>query len=120
MHGEDDQIAPIAGSATLTATLVKQPALVQPIASDDVVAALADLAVGASLNGTVEVAGPGAYPLGKLARKFLAARGDQRRVVADIHARYFGTELDDRSLTPGEQPRFGPTAFDNGRIGAPA
>src|SRR3954453_6415621 len=99
------------------------PALVQPIASDDVVAALADLAVAPPLNATVEVAGPGAYPLAKLARKFLAARGDKRRVVADIHARYFGTELDDRSLTPGGQPRYGRTAFDdwlNGRIGAPA
>jgi len=61
--------------------------------------------------------------LDKLARKFLAARGDKRRVVADIHARYFGAELDDRSLTPGEQPRSGPTAFDewlNSRISAPA
>jgi uncharacterized protein YbjT (DUF2867 family) len=99
------------------------PALLQPIASDDVVAALADLAVGPPLNGTIEVAGPGAYPLDKLARKFLAARGDRRRVVADIHARYFGTELDDRSLTPGAEPRVGPTAFDdwlNRRIGARA
>jgi len=97
------------------------PALVQPIASDDVVAALADLAGGPPLNGTVEVAGPGAYPLDKLVRKFLASRGDKRPVVADIHARYFGAELDDRSLTPGKQPRFGPTAFDDwlyGRIGA--
>jgi uncharacterized protein YbjT (DUF2867 family) len=99
------------------------PALVQPIASDDVVAALADLAVGPPLNRTVEVAGPGAYPLDKLVRRFLASQGDKRPVVADIHARYFGTELNDRSLTPGEQPRFGPTAFDdwlNGRIGAPS
>jgi uncharacterized protein YbjT (DUF2867 family) len=99
------------------------PALLQPIASDDVVAALADLAVKPPLNGTIEVAGPRAYPLDEVARKFLAARGDKRRVVADIHARYFGAELDDRSLTPGDQPRLGPTAFDdwlNGRIGAPA
>ena len=76
---------------------------------------------GRPLNGTIEVAGPGAYPLDKLARKFLAARGDKRQVIADIHARYFGTELDDRSLTPGKQPQFGPTAFDdwlNGRISA--
>lgn len=88
------------------------PALLQPIAADDVSAAVADLAVGPALNATVEVAGPEAVPLDKLARKVLAAHGDKRRVIADVHARYFGTELDDRSLTPGEQPRFGPTSFD--------
>ena len=115
-------IGRIADSAT-EGEIRLSPALLQPITSDDVVAALADLAAGPPFNGTIEVAGPGAYPLDKLARKFLAARGDKRRVVADIHARYFGAELDDRSLTPGEQPRFGPTAFDewlNSRISAPA
>jgi uncharacterized protein YbjT (DUF2867 family) len=88
------------------------PALLQPIASDDVVTALADLAVGPPLNATVEVAGPEPYGLDMLARKFLAAKGDKRQVVADTHARYFGTELDDGSLTPGAHPRFGPTNFD--------
>jgi uncharacterized protein YbjT (DUF2867 family) len=113
-------IGRIADSAT-EGEIRLSPALLQPIASDDVVAALADLVAGPPFNGTIEVAGPGAYPLDKLARKFLAARGDKRRVIADIHARYFGTELDDRSLTPGEHSRFGPTAFDdwlNGRISA--
>jgi len=111
-------IGRLADSATREIRL--SPALVQPIASDDVVAALADLAGGPPLNGTVEVAGPGAYPLDKLVRKFLASRGDKRPVVADIHARYFGAELDDRSLTPGEQPRFGRTAFDDWLNGASA
>ena len=87
------------------------PALLQPIAADDVAAALADLAVGPPLNGTMEIAGPTACPLDNLARKFLAAHGDKRQVTADIHARYFGTELDDRSLTPREHPRLGPTRF---------
>jgi uncharacterized protein YbjT (DUF2867 family) len=88
------------------------PALVQPVASDDVVAALADLAVGPPLNDTVEVAGPDAWPLDAIARKFLASKGDGREIITDVHARYFGTELDDRSLTPaGEHPRFGPTRF---------
>jgi uncharacterized protein YbjT (DUF2867 family) len=89
------------------------PALLQPIASDDVAAALADLAVGPPSNGTVEVAGRDACALDKFARKFLSAQGDKRQVIADIHARYFGAELDDRSLTPGEHPRFGPTSFDD-------
>jgi uncharacterized protein YbjT (DUF2867 family) len=89
------------------------PALLQPIAADDVAAALADLTLGQPLNGIVEVAGPEAHPLDKLARTFLVARGDKRQVIADIHARYYGTELDDRSLTPGDHPRLGATNFDD-------
>jgi uncharacterized protein YbjT (DUF2867 family) len=88
------------------------PALVQPIASDDVAAALADLAVGAPVNGTVEVAGPELFPLDKLAREVLAANEDRRQVIADVHARYFGAELNDQSLTPGDHPRVAPTRFE--------
>jgi len=87
------------------------PALLQPIAADDVAAALADLAVGPPLNGTVEVAGPEALPLDELARRAMAVNGDGRQVIADVHARYFGAELDDASLTPGAHPRLGSTHF---------
>jgi uncharacterized protein YbjT (DUF2867 family) len=87
------------------------PALFQPIASDDVAAALADLTVAAPLNATVEVAGPEASPLDTFARQFLAAGGDRRQVIADVHARYFGAALDDRSLTPGDSPRLGAIRF---------
>jgi len=87
------------------------PALLQPIASDDVAAALADLVVGAPLNETVEVAGPEPIPLDALARQFLAAKGDKRHVIPDIRARYFGTELNDKSLTPGDHPLLGSTRF---------
>jgi uncharacterized protein YbjT (DUF2867 family) len=89
------------------------PALLQPIASDDVAAALAVLAVAPPVNGMVEVAGPEPLPLDKLARQFLAANGDSRQVIADVHARYFGAELNDQSLTPGEHPRLGPTRFED-------
>jgi uncharacterized protein YbjT (DUF2867 family) len=89
------------------------PALVQPIASDDVAAALADLAVGPPLNATVEVAGPEACPLDKFARKLLTVTGHRRQVIADVHARYFGAELNDRSLTPGDHPRLGATRFED-------
>jgi uncharacterized protein YbjT (DUF2867 family) len=87
------------------------PALFQPIASDDVAAALAALAVGPPLNGMVEIAGPEKFPMDKFAQKFLAASKDKRLVTADVHARYFGTELNDQSLTPGDNPRIGPTRF---------
>ena len=89
------------------------PALIQPIASDDVAAALADLAVAPPLNGTVEVAGPEPLPIDKLARQFLTAKGDSREVIADVHARYFGATINDRSLTPGEHPRLGRIRFEN-------
>jgi hypothetical protein len=74
---------------------------------------MADLAVGSPLNATVEVAGPEACPLDKFALKLLAVTGDRRQVIADVHARYFGAELNDRSLTPGANPRIGPTRFED-------
>ena len=94
-------------------TIRLSPALFQPIASDDVAAALADLAVAPPVNGTVEVAGPTPIPLDEIARQFLAAKGDRRQVIADVHARYFGAELDDRSLTPGANPRIGRIRFED-------
>jgi len=87
------------------------PALFQPIASDDVVANLAELTLAPPLNGTVEVAGPEACPMDKFAREFLAASGDRRKVIADVHWRYFGAQLNDRSLTPGNRPRLGSIRF---------
>ena len=65
------------------------------------------------MNGTVEMAGPEACPLDKLARKSWPQRGDRRQVIADVHARYFGAELNDRSLTPGDHPRLGSTRFED-------
>jgi uncharacterized protein YbjT (DUF2867 family) len=84
--------------------------LVQPEA-DDLAAALADVAVGAPVNGTVELAGPERFRLDELARRVLRANNDPRRVTADVHARYFGAELDEHSLTPGDNPRIAPTRF---------
>lgn len=89
------------------------PAHLQPIASDDVAAALADLVVGPPVSGVVEVAGPERIPLDKLARKVFATTADKRKIIADVHARYFGTALNDQSLTPGVNPRIGRTRFDD-------
>jgi uncharacterized protein YbjT (DUF2867 family) len=77
----------------------------QPIAADDVASALADVATKEPVNGTVEVAGPEAIPLDALARRVLAAKKDPRPVTADVHARYFGAELDDRRPPPRPSPR---------------
>jgi uncharacterized protein YbjT (DUF2867 family) len=106
-------IAGIVNSGADGDTIRLSPALIQPIAADDVSAVLADLAVGAPVNGIVEVAGPDRFPLDELARKFLAARHDKRQVIADVHARYFGSELNDRSLVAEGNPRIGSTRFHN-------
>jgi uncharacterized protein YbjT (DUF2867 family) len=104
----------IAQSATDGQTVKLPPFLMQPIVSDDVAAALADIALGAPVNGMVEVAGPEQIRLDELVRRYLSANHDARQVITDVHAHYFGLrELNDRSLTPGENPRIGPTHFDD-------
>jgi uncharacterized protein YbjT (DUF2867 family) len=106
-------IGRIADSSTDGNTVRLSPALVQPEAADDVAGTLADVAVGAPLNDTLELAGPEAFRLDELARRFLSAKDDPRQVTADVHARYFGAELDDRSLTPGDDARIAPTRFED-------
>jgi uncharacterized protein YbjT (DUF2867 family) len=101
----------IAQSGTVGQTIRLSPAHLQPVYSDDVVAALLDVTLGAPLNGMVEVAGPERISLDELVRRFLSAKQDPRQVIADVHARYFGAELDDQSLTPGADPRLGQTRF---------
>ena len=90
------------------------PALVQPIFSDDVVAALADLVLGAPANGTLEVAGPEKLRFDELIRRVLGNNNDAREVTTDVHARYFGTELTDQSLVPrSTAPLIGATRFES-------
>ncbi len=86
--------------------------LMQPIAADDVAAVVAELATGAPIDGHVEVGGQEALGIDAWARRLFAATGDQRTVVSDPHARYFGTELHGGELTTGDDARIGPTDFD--------
>ena len=106
-------VSGIAQSATDGQTVRLSPALVQPIVSDDVAAALADVAVEEPVNGTVELAGPEPIRLDELVRRFLSATRDARKVTTDVHARYFGAELNDQSLTPSDNPRIGKTRFED-------
>ncbi len=106
-------IGRIADSSTEGDTVRLPPVLVQPEAADDVAAALVDVAVSAPVNGIVELAGPEAFPFDELARRVLSAKNDPRRVTTDDHARYFGAELDEHSLTPGDNPRIAPTRFED-------
>src|SRR5262245_35150038 len=102
----------IAGSATEGQTVRLPSAAFQPIASDDVAAALADVVLGAPANGIVEIAGPRRLPMSQAVQQYLTAIGDPRHVVADEHARYYGIEVDDGSLVPGGGARLGPTQFE--------
>lgn len=103
----------IAESGTDGQTVRLSPALVQPVAADDVAAALTDITVGVPLNGTVEVAGPEKFRLDELVQRFLSANQDARKVSTDIHARYFGVELNDHSLTPGDKPHIGVISYED-------
>jgi uncharacterized protein YbjT (DUF2867 family) len=97
----------IADEATVGTTVRLPPVLIQPMAADDVAKAVGRVAVGAPLNGTVEVAGPQQFRFDELIRQGLDARHDARKVVVDPHARYFGAELGERSLIPAGDARLG-------------
>jgi alpha-beta hydrolase superfamily lysophospholipase/uncharacterized protein YbjT (DUF2867 family) len=84
----------------------------QPIASDDVVAVLADVAVKPPLNGTMEVAGAERFRLDDLVRRVFAAKGDTREVITDGGARYFGAMLGEQSLTPEKPTVVGTLHFE--------
>ncbi|MGH3390234.1 MAG: SDR family oxidoreductase [Actinomadura sp.] len=103
----------IADEATDGYTVRLAPVLFQPMAADDVAAAVARVAVGSPVNGTVEVAGPEQFRFDELVRRTLSARHDQREVVADAGARYFGAELDERSLVPTGDALLGETRFED-------
>lgn len=104
-------VGAIAQSATDGEEVRVPSAMMQPIVSDDVAAALADVALAKPLNGTVELAGPEPIRMDELVRRFLNATKDARKVLTDSRAQYFGTAVNDRSLTPGENPRLGKTLF---------
>lgn len=108
-----DFMGGIAQAATEGQTVRLSPAAIQPIVSDDVAAALAEVTLGAPVNGMVEVAGPDCFQLAELVRRFLAVTGDPRQVATDPNARYFGALLNDRSLVPSDGARIGATHFEN-------
>lgn len=102
----------VAGPKTDDNTVRLSTGPMQPLAADDVAAALADVVAGPPVNGIVEVAGPESLPLAEFVKRYLAATGDTRTVVADPKAPYFGAVLDDQGLNPGRDARLGPTRFE--------
>lgn len=103
----------IADANTVSDTIHIPPVSVQPVAADDVAAALAEIAFGSPANGIIELAGPEQFRFDELVRQFMSAVQDARLVSTDNQARYFGATLDARSLIPGENAQIGSTAFAN-------
>jgi uncharacterized protein YbjT (DUF2867 family) len=102
----------IADISTVGNKVALPSALIQPMAADDVASAVARVAVGPPVKGTVEVGGPEKFRLDELIRRYLAARKDPREVVTDPHARYYGIEVSERTLVPGDDARLGETRFE--------
>ncbi len=89
------------------------PALIQPMAADDVASALVGIAMGAPVNGTVEIGGPEQFRMDVLIRRALAARSDPREVISDSHGRYYGIAVSERALVPDGGARLGETRFED-------
>jgi uncharacterized protein YbjT (DUF2867 family) len=103
----------IADLSTEGKTVRLPPALIQPMAADDVAGALARIATGSPVNGTVEIAGPEQFHLDELVRRDLEAFHDPREVVSDPHARYYGIQVSERTLVPNDDARLGVTRFED-------
>ncbi len=97
----------IADAATTDGEVRLAPVKIQPVASDDVAAALGRTTVGGPLNGIREIAGPEQFQLDELVRNALGKKGDPRQVVTDEQARYFGALLEERTLLPGPGAQIG-------------
>ncbi len=105
-------IGSIADDATDGDTVRLAPVLIQPIAAEDVATAVGMIAVGPPVNGVVEVAGPQQFRLDELIRHALSARRDPREVIASPYAHYFGAELGERTLMPGDNVILAETRFE--------
>lgn len=94
-------------------TVRMPPVSFQPIAARDVARMVADVAEGAPVNGRVAIGGPERFRMDVFFRDALAAWGDPREVVTDPHARYFGTELEEGSLVPGDDAILGEIRYSD-------
>jgi uncharacterized protein YbjT (DUF2867 family) len=109
----------IANSATEGETVRLSPAHIQPIASADVAAAVAEVTLNQPINGIVEIAGPDRISLSDLVQKYLDKNNDPRKVVADASARYYGAQLNDQMLVPGNDAKIFNINFENWFVNQP-
>jgi len=101
----------IAQSSTIGQTVRLSPTFLQPIASEDVATALCLVVFEPPLNGIIEIAGPERFRFSELMKEYLKAIKDPRTVTSDVHAKYFGAELNDHTLIPQKKARLGSTHF---------
>jgi uncharacterized protein YbjT (DUF2867 family) len=100
--------------ASTDGQVVRLPsALMQPMAAGDVSAALADITLEPSVNRIVEIAGPEALGIDEAVRRYLTATGDARQVITDANAPYYGVKVNERTLTPDNAARLGPTRLED-------
>ena len=102
----------IADSGTEGNIVRMSPGLFQPIAANDVAVNVADVALAAPRNDTIEIAGPERAPFNEFVARYLKAIADPRKVVSDPEARYYGAKVEDRSLVPLGEARLGHIGFD--------
>ena len=103
----------IAQSATIDNEVHVSTGIMQPIASDETVTALTDIVIKSPLNTTVEVGGPERMPMSDFIRYYLNTTNDSRQLIADDHALYFGTEINDESLVPSKYARLGKIKYED-------
>jgi len=103
----------IADEATTGNSVRVPPVRFQPIAADDVVSAVAKVAISSPLNGSIEIAGPEQFRFDELIRQRLSGLNDSRKVIADPHARYFGAKMSEDSLVPIGEAQLGETRFED-------
>ena len=103
----------IADFSTDGNTVRLPPALIQPMAAEDIASAMCRVALGSPLNGIVEIAGPAQFRLDELVRQDLAARKDPREVISDPQARYYGSQVSERTLVPGNDAQLGEARFED-------
>jgi uncharacterized protein YbjT (DUF2867 family) len=94
------------------------PALIQPMAADDVASALDRVATNSPVNGIIEIGGPEQFRLDELVRRDLAAFQDPREVISDPHGRYYGIQVSERSLVPDQDARLEEARFEDWLIHA--
>jgi len=102
----------IAEFSVLDGAVRLPPVMFQPMAAEDVASAVAKLAVGEPANDTIEIAGPETFTLDQAIRQVLMHDGDDRNVIADPAAPYFGVGVNEKTLVPGAGARLGSTKLD--------
>lgn len=88
------------------------PLLVQPIAISDLAEALVAVATAEPRGETVEVAGPEPQDLVDMARRTLAVRGEDVRLIPTWRG-IFGTEMAGEVLLPGPEAQLATTTFED-------